>query len=219
MDVVTCLVWLLFVALVVSCGLLLKCGGCKSIWYCDVKCQKKDWKRHKSTCRKLKIPQGRPKEMGMGKISDAGKDDNIVKVFPVTVEDKFAVSSGLSFNIETNYLTRSQIARNNGVKKSIVKKKEMIVKIQTSLDMEQSVGIAFVSDIRDLRVYDESRDYDVYINTSDKNFGKIRDKILKDGLRSCHPHPLLKKLYFKAHLNPDSSLDVYLDNTYNIRNW
>ena len=192
MDVVTCLVWLLLVALVVSCGLLLKCGGCKSIWYCDVKCQKKDWKRHKSTCRKLKIPQGRPKEIGMGKISGAGKDENIVKVFPVTVEDKCAKMSGhVSTLIETNYRTGTLNIRNlNGIKKSIVKKKEMIVKIQTSLDMKQSVGIAFVSDIEELRVYNESRDYDVYINKS----GKIRDKILKEGLPCANPHPLQEAL-------------------------
>ena len=94
-------------------GLLLKCGGCKSIWYCDVKCQKKDWKRHKSTCRKLKIPQGRPKEIGMGKISGAGKDENIVKVFPVTVEDKCAKMSGhVSTLIETNYRTGTLNVRN-----------------------------------------------------------------------------------------------------------
>ena len=200
-------------------GLLLKCGACKSIWYCDVKCQKKDWKRHKSTCSKLKMIQGRPEEIGMEKIPDA-KDDNIVKVFPETIEDKFALPSEYeALTIDVNYKTRSLKAWTNGFKQSIMKKGEMIIKIQTSLDMMLNVEMAFIWDIEELRVYDESGYYDVYINKSDENFGKIRDKILKEGLPCVNPHPIFKKLYFKAHLNPDSSLDVYLNNTYNIRNW
>jgi hypothetical protein len=31
---------------------LLDCGGCKSISYCSVGCQKGDWKKHKPTCKK-----------------------------------------------------------------------------------------------------------------------------------------------------------------------
>jgi hypothetical protein len=33
---------------------LLGCAACRSIFYCDAECQKKDWKRHKKTCKKLK---------------------------------------------------------------------------------------------------------------------------------------------------------------------
>ena len=31
---------------------LLVCGGCKSIGYCSAGCQKEDWKKHKSACKK-----------------------------------------------------------------------------------------------------------------------------------------------------------------------
>ncbi|EMD42103.1 hypothetical protein CERSUDRAFT_79710 [Gelatoporia subvermispora B] len=31
---------------------LMKCGNCKSIFYCSAPCQKVDWKRHKKYCRK-----------------------------------------------------------------------------------------------------------------------------------------------------------------------
>ena len=31
---------------------LLKCAACKSVWYCNVQCQKKAWKSHKDKCRK-----------------------------------------------------------------------------------------------------------------------------------------------------------------------
>eukprot|EP01084_Bolivina_argentea_P291645 501259_1 len=31
------------------------CGGCKQIRYCNEKCQRKNWKQHKSECKKLKM--------------------------------------------------------------------------------------------------------------------------------------------------------------------
>lgn len=30
---------------------LLRCSRCKSTYYCDVQCQRSDWKTHKKTCR------------------------------------------------------------------------------------------------------------------------------------------------------------------------
>jgi len=32
---------------------LSRCSGCKSVWYCDARCQKLHWKRHKPRCRAL----------------------------------------------------------------------------------------------------------------------------------------------------------------------
>ncbi|KLO18178.1 hypothetical protein SCHPADRAFT_899974 [Schizopora paradoxa] len=31
----------------------LKCAGCQTFLYCDITCQKRDWSRHKSACRKV----------------------------------------------------------------------------------------------------------------------------------------------------------------------
>lgn len=31
---------------------LLKCSGCKSVWYCDAKCQRLHWPIHKADCKK-----------------------------------------------------------------------------------------------------------------------------------------------------------------------
>lgn len=36
-------------------GDFLRCGQCKSAYYCDRKCQKQHWKEHKSICKKEKI--------------------------------------------------------------------------------------------------------------------------------------------------------------------
>ncbi|KAJ6561671.1 hypothetical protein B0H19DRAFT_1142284 [Mycena capillaripes] len=32
----------------------LRCSGCKSVRYCDVECQKKDWKTHKRSASRSK---------------------------------------------------------------------------------------------------------------------------------------------------------------------
>ena len=36
---------------------LLKCSRCKEVYYCDVVCQKADWKEHKKSC------EGPPKSL------------------------------------------------------------------------------------------------------------------------------------------------------------
>ena len=92
----------------------------------------------------------------------------------------------------------------------------MIVKIQTGLQSGLMPGTEVISG---LSVYNESKKYYACIPTSDKNHQVINDKILKDGLTCAQVHPLLKKMYVKAHLNPDFSLDVYLNCTHNINSW
>ena len=55
-----------------SCGKkgpdLLKCSVCKSVWYCNVQCQKKDWKSHKQCCGKSREAEN-GQDTGEGQIS------------------------------------------------------------------------------------------------------------------------------------------------------
>ena len=39
---------------------LMKCGGCKVVWYCDKMCQKLHWKWHKEQCSSLALRPPRP---------------------------------------------------------------------------------------------------------------------------------------------------------------
>ena len=32
---------------------MLRCSGCKKVFYCNVLCQRKDWKNHKQECKKV----------------------------------------------------------------------------------------------------------------------------------------------------------------------
>lgn len=34
---------------------MLRCSKCKEAYYCDVECQKEDWKAHKGRCEVLRI--------------------------------------------------------------------------------------------------------------------------------------------------------------------
>ena len=38
------------------CGALaeVKCANCKSVYYCDRNCQKRNWKEHKTACKQIK---------------------------------------------------------------------------------------------------------------------------------------------------------------------
>ncbi|CAD8117731.1 unnamed protein product [Paramecium sonneborni] len=41
---------------------LLRCSQCKSIYYCSIECQKKDWKDHKFICSEIVLKQQREKQ-------------------------------------------------------------------------------------------------------------------------------------------------------------
>lgn len=62
----------------------------------------------------------------------------------------------------------------------------------------------------DLMAYNKDRDFRVTIKNSDRDCSKIREKILKDGYMCVNPG---MKLYFRAVLHADFSLDVFLDQT------
>lgn len=36
---------------------LKRCGRCKMVWYCSVKCQRKEWPEHAKTCKRNKLPK------------------------------------------------------------------------------------------------------------------------------------------------------------------
>ena len=231
---------------------LLKCSVCKSAWYCDVQCQKKDWKRHKQCCRKFGTEAQKGHDTGEGKSSSSHtyqdrecascgktgiklrkcgacnserycttvcqlrdwgtheKDCRAVKVYP---EIHFSEET-LDIDFVTGtFNTPKREDRENFIGKEM----NMVVKIQTCLNI-QTLTIDPNSKPY-MRVYNESCHYDVKIEGYDKNYDIINKKVLEDGLPCVREHPLLRKLYCKAHLNPDFSLDVYLKCTYNIAHW
>ena len=63
---------------------------------------------------------------------------------------------------------------------------------------------------RELWVYDKDRDFTVCILPGDPNCEVIRNKILAEGLSCVRPG---KKLYFRAKLSKEFSLDIQLDRT------
>ena len=133
----------------------------------------------------------------------------IVRVYPKTAPTHGAISE----------LTGEAINHHNEPDQYLGKRVDMILKIQTMYGMD-SAGREVP--LRMLWVYDKSREYQVNIFGAegyDENYDAISEKIITDGLPCVKQHPLLKKLYFKARLHPDSSLDVYLNCTYNDQNW
>ena len=241
-----------------SCGKkgpdLLKCSVCKSVWYCNVQCQKMDWKSHKQCCGKGREAQ-KGQDTGEGKSSSSceacescgktgekllkcgtcisvrycsaacqkGDWENhkiycrVVKVYPDVYFTDLS-PSGTSTNMMFDYIkgkvtTHQTLHRdigNRDIGNFVATKMDMIVKIQTTVDFS----------IRpNLMVYNESRDYLVIIKGHDRYYDSINDKVLLEGLPCFQKHPRLRKLYVKAHLYSDSSLDVHLNCTYNIQNW
>ena len=223
---------------------LQRCAACKTVRYCDVQCQKKAWKSHKKVCSKPKPEKSSPETGESSKACDfCGKTPvelqrcaacqevrycdklcqkrdwkshrencTIIRVYPQPVHS-FAEKNHITGNVTffgmepVNYMGKTV---NN-----------MIVKIQTTLSMPVNVpGPDFL--LRTLAVYNQTKEYRVEIIGAEgyeENYDTISDKIIADGLPCVRKHPLLKKLYFKARLNPDSSLDIYLNCTYNNQNW
>ena len=145
---------------------------------------------------------------------ESHEKDCSVKVYPV---DEFqAPPNGHQWSIGVlrNDLTGAVTMKSETRKKFIGKEMDMIVKVQT-LSFEQNLD----KKPEVLSVYNESRKYYVYVRGPDENKDLIIDKILKEGWSSRVDAPNLKKLYFKAHLNCDSSLDVFLNCTHNIQHW
>ena len=232
---------------------LQKFTSCKTAWYCNVQCQKKDWKSHKQCCIKFGTEPQKGHDIGEGQSSssyqdrvcafcgktgiklrkceacksvrycstvcqkqDSGnheKDCHVVKVYPEGVFTDLPDDTYTNFDNVTGKVTKHQTLHRdtgNGIGNFVATEIDMIVKIQTSVDFT----------IRPrLFVYNESRDYYVIIRGHDRYYDAINDKVLLEGLPCVRKDPRLRKLYVKAHLNSDSSLDIYLDCTYNIKNW
>ena len=221
---------------------LLKFTVCKTDWYCNVYCQKKVWK----SCRNTSESQ-KGHETGKGKSSSSceacescgktgaqlfkcgacklvrycsvacqkrdwenhEKDCRVIKVYPDRV-----ISENLSGGKETDFEfvdhVTGKVRQSRDIGNLVATEVDMIVKIQTTMDLT----------IRPrLMVYNKSRDYCVTIRGYDRYYDSINDKVLLEGLPCVQKDPRFRKLYFKAHLNSDTSLDVYLDCTYNIKNW
>ena len=39
----------------------MRCSRCKMMYYCNVECQRKHWKKHKKECKRVKEEQKSPK--------------------------------------------------------------------------------------------------------------------------------------------------------------
>jgi MYND finger len=50
-----------------------RCAGCQQVFYCDAKCQTKDWPRHKSGCKSIKKLAGDNKTGWSKKILTKGE--------------------------------------------------------------------------------------------------------------------------------------------------
>ena len=108
--------------------------------------------------------------------------------------------TSVGYTLNADNVTRTVIFTvKNYWRKFIGKEMDMVVKIQTSLNLLTFDPKPYI------RVYSQSRDFDVRIKgyDIDRNCDIINDKIpriLKDGLPCARLHPLLKKLYGIVYL-------------------
>ena len=233
---------------------LQQCAACKSVKYCDVHCQRKNWKSHKKLCKLKKSTSNNPHKTVEAEASSSStkKCDSCgksgVKLWRcegckevrycgsvcqkrdwATHEENCCVIK----IVHTNSITKpgvSRIERNmitgkvaeiscDDTEQFIDRDSRIIVKIQTSYYASQPLSSLKRADLANMRVYNQSGNYDRFIETWDENYTLLENKVLKDGQLCAERHPLLKKMYFKAHLNPDLTLDVYLNCTYDNQNW
>lgn len=60
-----------------ACGaseMSLRCSACQKVWYCDRRCQQKDWKLHKSSCHRA-VPDGLAQPLPSQLIPQGSSDD------------------------------------------------------------------------------------------------------------------------------------------------
>ena len=243
-----------------SCALkgsdLQKCAGCKSVWYCNVKCQKKDWKMHKSMCtaqgnkgKERSVKKERRETSGRAcelcgktgaKLFKCGAcqsvrycgsvcqntdwknhifDCSVVKLYPEDQKAGDPVCCLLS-SLPADDLNGADAVFGKRVTEMFMgKEKDMIVKVQLVYSFDKVDGRCTTYN-RDLMVYNESKEYFVFVRGSDRNKYFIGDKIIEEGsITRLDKNPMLNKLYFKAHLNSDSSLDIFPNRTYKIQDW
>ena len=73
-----------------------RCGGCKSVYYCNIKCQKAHWKQHKVLCKKQK------------KINQKGMPlqiftDYLLKEYPNYLDDIMHINVIHEYDLEEIY--------------------------------------------------------------------------------------------------------------------
>ena len=61
-----------------------KCGKCGLVWYCQVSCQRSDWKNHKNVCKyPFEIRESEGKGLGLFATRDLEIGDLIVREDPI----------------------------------------------------------------------------------------------------------------------------------------
>ena len=49
-----------------------RCGGCRSVVYCDADCQRAGWATHKTVCKQFRASRDRAKETARSRGGDGG---------------------------------------------------------------------------------------------------------------------------------------------------
>ncbi|KAJ7464183.1 hypothetical protein FB451DRAFT_1403543 [Mycena latifolia] len=68
-------------------GGLLRCGGCRRLWYCSSECQKRDWQPHKALCKALQSLEQDPAAMNelIKSFAEASQRDTVTAISDSTV--------------------------------------------------------------------------------------------------------------------------------------